>query len=120
MFQNDKTPQAKGTLTFIGTVVESEGKDKPRWLKIVQGITYTSIAVIAFTVIFGVPCVRFDRALTQPKDGEQLSTEHLAITRYIGIGGAIDIRAGEFSEGLPTVVLVPIWRAFGEEPRQEI
>lgn len=71
-------------------------------------------------MLFGVPYLRWDRGLVQPKDGERLVAEHLNATRYIGIGGEIEVRAGEYAEGLPRIVLVPLWRAFGEEPRQEI
>ena len=118
MFQNDSNPLAEGTVTFHGTLIEA--KKKSRWLEVVQGLAIVAAGVVVVTVVFGVPYFRFDRDLTQPKDGEQLSTEHLAFTRYIGIGGAIDIRAGEFSEGLPSIVMVPLWRAFGDEPQQEI
>ena len=118
MFQKDKSPLAKGTVTFHGSLVEA--KEKPRWVEVLQGFAITGGILLVILVVFGVPYLRFDRDLIQPKDGEQLSTEHLAFTRYIGIGGAIDIRAGEFSEGLPKIVMVPLWRAFGDEPRQEI
>jgi hypothetical protein len=118
MFQKEKKPVAKGTVTFHGSLVEPDAK--PRWLEVLQGLAITAGVLLVILVVFGVPYFRFDREIIQPKDGEELSTEHLAFTRYIGIGGAIDIRAGEFSEGLPKVVMVPLWRAFGDEPRQEI
>lgn len=118
MFQTEKKTVAKGTLTFHGPLVEP--KQKPRWLELLQGFAITSGFLLAVSVVFGVPYFRWDRELIQPKDGEQLSTEHLAFTRYVGIGGAINLRAGEFSEGLPNMVMVPLWRAFGDEPRQEI
>ena len=118
MFQRKKPPAAKGTVTFHGTLVEAE--EKPRWLQVIQNVAITLCLLLIVSVVYGIPYFRWDRELIQPKDGEQLSTEHLSITRYVGIGGVIDIRAGEFSEGLPNIVMVPIWRAFGDEPRQEI
>lgn len=118
MFQNKKSPIARGTVTFHGTVVEAN--KKPRWLQATQSLAITLGILLGVAVVFGIPYIRWDRELIQPKDGEQLSTEHLAFTRYIGVSGAIDIRAGEFSEGLPKIVMVPIWRAFGDEPKQEI
>lgn len=118
MFHKHKKPVAKGVVTFHGALVEA--KTKPRWLEVLQSLAVTCGLLLALAVLFGVPYFRWDRELVQPKDGEQLSTQHLTVTRYIGPGGAIDIRAGEFSEGLPRVVMVPLWRAFGDEPRQEI
>ena len=118
MFQKDKAPVAKGTVTFHGTLVDA--KAKPRWLQTLQSLAITAGILLGVLVVFGVPYFRWDRELVQPKDGEQLKVEHLAFTRYIGVGGAIDIRAGEFTEGLPKIVMVPLWRAFGDEPRQEI
>lgn len=118
MFWKKKKPVAKGTVTFHGSLVEAE--KKPRWLEALQGTAVTLGILLAIAVFCGVPYFRWDRELIQPKDGEKLSNEHLAMSRYIGLGGAIEIRAGEFAEGLPNVVMVPLWRAFGDEPRQEI
>lgn len=118
MFQDNHKPIARGSVTFHGTLMEA--RKKPRWLEVVQHFVITGVLLAIAIVIFGVPYLRWDRELIQPKDGDQLSADNLTVTRYVGLGGEMDIRAGEFSDGLPRIVLVPIWRVLGKEQQQEI
>ena len=118
MFPKDSEPVAKGTVTFHGTLIQEP--KRPRWLEVLQNLVLTGISLLTLAVLFGVPHLRWDRELNQPKDGERLRAEHLTVTRYIGIGGAIEVRAGEYAEGLPTVLMVPLSRFIDDEPRQEL
>ncbi len=75
-----------------------------QWLKRLAAVVF--LLLLAWAVC-GTPYLRWDEPLVDGKDGADLQEKDLAFTRYVSIGDARRVHAGDYGQGLPWLIFIP-------------
>lgn len=107
---NRSSDKITGQITFDRSLLDDT--PEPSALK-KTGQTVLAIFGLLFLFILlwgiiGTPYLRWDQPLVDGKDGTDLQEANLAFTRYISVSDTRRVHAGEYGEGLPWLIFIPL------------